>query len=129
MSSLSQKLMLLFLFVAMVIVLLVSIVINLDWLTTLKRLAIGGFLFSIIGGMIGQLLSNNLDINGDLSGNIINEEVVSNKKTNISDDLSQDNGEDMVPLEFQKLNEEEETMNIINEDTDKIAEVIQGMSK
>ncbi len=125
MSSLSKKLIILFAIVAGSIIILVSVLANINLITSIKRILIGSIGFSFFGGLIGQVISlylneEQLEI-GDSIGRAA-QEVAANE------DIKASNNQDAVsPLEFEQLRQDD--LNMINDNPDKLAQVIQGIKE
>jgi len=116
--------MILFAIVAIIIVLMVSTIMHLDLITIIKRIFIGSAVFSIIGGIIGQLINSNLDDTTEEEMESSINQVASNAESNNSKNEELDS---MSPLEFESI--DKKNMNIINEDSEKLAKVIKGIKQ
>ena len=115
-SSLSKQLALLFFLIASIIILTISMTINITWLTSLKRVLIGGIGFSLIGLIIGQVISYNLNSSQGEQKNKPNDEQI-----NITDKSNKDNNDNkkINSIEFDKVDiDQENIVNLINEDED-----------
>lgn len=126
MSSLTKQFMILFAIVAIIIVLMVSVIMNLDLITIIKRVLIGAAIFSIIGGIIGQLINLNLsDTMEKEMESSINQVASNSEGTNFKG--NSENLESITPLEFESI--DKKSINIINEDSEKLAKVIKGIKR
>ena len=115
-SSLSKQLVLLFFLIASIIILTISMTINITWLTSLKRVLIGGIGFSLIGLIIGQVISYNLNSSQGEQKNKPNDEQI-----NITDKINKNNNDNkkINSIEFDKVDiDQENIVNLINEDED-----------
>jgi hypothetical protein len=120
--------MVLFAIVAIIIVLMVSIIMNLDLTSIIKRVFIGGLIFSIIGGIIGQLINSNLsDIMEEEMKSSIKQVASNSEGSNSKEALKEEGLDRMTSLEFESI--DNKNTNIINEDSDKLAKIIKGIKQ
>jgi len=125
MSWLAKRLALLFFLIAIILILLVTIINQLDIGTILKRLVIGGLLFGFLGGIIGQLISYNLyKSNGKQQKNNFQSEAEENQKNGNHEE------EEVEPFEFDTVDKaEENVVNMAQEAPEQMADMVKNMTE
>ena len=116
--------MFLFVIVAVIIVLSVTVLMGLNWVVIVRRIAIGGIVFGLIGVIIGELINYNL--------NLAKESQISKSQAQVAveeeyDDIESKDDLKMESLDF--VNIDDNKSNVINEDSDKLAQIVKGISK
>jgi flagellar biosynthesis/type III secretory pathway M-ring protein FliF/YscJ len=125
MSWLAKRLTLLFGLIASFLILLVAIINRLTIFTILKRLLIGGLIFSLLGAVIGQLISYNVSKNTaeEQSGRKEIEKAVQESSSG-----QQEN--DLEEMDLSEVDKEEENIvNLAQEEPEKVADMVKNMNQ
>ena len=136
-SWLAKKLMILFAIIAIILIIIISIVLEFSLMTVLIRVFAGSLIFSIIGGILGEIIYRNINSRNSQSAaaKSHNDRARTEETTNDaastearSNMQSEQRGEDIEPLEFEELNDED--TNVVNNiDGEQGAEIVRQMSQ
>ena len=125
MSWLAKRLAVLFFLIAIILILLVTIINQLNLGTILKRIVIGGLIFGVLGGMIGQLIAHNLYKSK-------NEQQKNNVKSEVQKKQAKDDNEEeeVEPFDFDTVDKtEENVVNMAQEAPEQMANMIKNMTE
>lgn len=125
-----------FAIIAIILIIIISIVLEFSLITVLIRVFAGSLIFSIIGGILGEVIYRNINSasskpvavksnDGSEAGKTANESSSTKEENNMQ---SGERGEDIEPLEFEELNNEDN--NVVNNiDGEQGAELVRQMSQ